>query len=209
MRHSVKDALMHFKKTDSVLYETAVNFEIPELIPRDDHFYSLVRAITNQQLSGKAADTIYSRILKLLPKEKLTASEILKIKDQDLRNAGLSWSKVSYLKDLATRTVNNQIPLDSFENLTEEEIILELTKIKGIGRWSAEMFIMFHLARPDVFSYGDLGLRNAMQKLYKLDKHPNPKEALEISNRWSPYRTYACRILWMSLDNEPAVTKKS
>lgn len=203
MKHSVKSALSHFKKNDKVLYSIAIELDVPELEPRSDHFYSLVRAITNQQLSGKAADTIYSRILKLLPNEKLDADEILKIKDQDLRNAGLSWSKVSYLKDLSTRTVKNQIPLDSFENLTEEEIILELTKIKGIGRWSAEMFIMFHLARPDVFSYGDLGLRNAIQKIYKLNNHPTPKEALEITNKWSPYRTYACRMLWMSLDNAP------
>jgi len=161
-----------------------------------------VRAITNQQLSGKAADTIYSRILKLLPKEKLDAKEILKIKDQDLRNAGLSWGKVSYLKDLATRTVNNQIPLESFDKLSEEEIILELTKIKGIGRWSAEMFIMFHLARPDVFSYGDLGLKNGIVKLYKLEKHPSPKEAEEITKKWSPFRTYGSRILWLSLDSK-------
>lgn len=202
MSHSVKKALVHFKKTDAVLYKTAIKLEIPELEPRGDHFYSLVRAITNQQLSGKAADTIYSRVLKLLPGEKLDASEIIKIDDADLRSAGLSWGKVSYLKDLAFRTVNNQIPFDSFENLNEEEIILELTKIKGIGRWSAEMFLMFHLCRPDIFSYGDLGLRNAIQKLYVLDKHPTVKEAEELSVKWKPYRTYASRILWMSLDGE-------
>lgn len=199
--HSVKKALNHFKKADPALYKIAVNLKIPELEPRGDHFYSLVRAITNQQLSGKAADTIYGRVVKLLPKEKLDAKEILKIKDQDLRNAGLSWSKVSYLKDLAERTVKKQIPLESFEKLTEEEIIVELTKIKGIGRWSAEMFLMFHLVRPDVFSYGDLGLRNAIVKIYKLKKHPTPKEAEKISKKWSPYRTYASRILWMSLDS--------
>lgn len=201
MDHSVKKALDHFKKVDPVLHKVAVTLEIQELTPRGDHFYSLVRAITNQQLSGKAADTIYSRILKLLPDEKLDASEILKIKDEDLRGAGLSWGKVSYLKDLATRTVNNQIPLESFDTLSEEEIIAELTKIKGIGRWSAEMFLMFHLARPDVFSYGDLGLKNGIVKIYGLEKHPTPKEAEELTIKWSPYRTYASRILWQVLDN--------
>ncbi len=202
MTHSVKKALSHFKKADPVLYKIALKLDVPELEPRTDHFYSLVRAITNQQLSGKAADTIYGRVLKLLPKEKLDAVQILKIKDEDLRGAGLSWGKVSYLKDLAERTVAKSIPIATFDKISEEEIILELTKIKGIGRWSAEMFIMFHLARPDVFSYGDLGLRNAIQKIYGLKKHPTPKQAEKISKKWSPYRTYASRILWMSLDSE-------
>lgn len=201
MNHSVKKALGHFKKVDQKLYKVAIHLQIKELESRDDHFYSLVRAITNQQLSGKAADTIFARIHKLMPNEKLDAAGILKIKDQDLRNEGLSWNKVSYLKDLAERTVNNKIPLESFENLTDEKIILELTKIKGIGQWSAEMFLMFHLARPDVFSSGDLGLKKGIQKIYKLEKMPTPKEALEISLKWSPYRTYASRILWMSLDS--------
>lgn len=198
----VKSALKHFKNVDPILYKVALKVEIQELEKRTDHFYSLVRAITNQQLSGKAADTIYARVLKLLPGEKLEASKILRISDGALRGAGLSYGKISYLKDLATRTINNQIPFESFENLVEEEIILELTKIKGIGRWSAEMFLMFHLARPDVFSYGDLGLRNAIQKIYKMEKHPTPKEAEEISIKWSPYRTYASRILWQFLDQK-------
>lgn len=202
MTHSVKKALAHFKKNDPILYKIAIRLEIPELVPRGDHFYSLVRAITNQQLSGKAADTIYARILRLLPNEKLEPSEILKTPDIQLREAGLSYGKISYLKDLASRTINNQIPFESFESRSEDEIILELTKVKGIGRWSAEMFLMFHLVRPDVFSYGDLGLRNAIQKIYSLEKHPTPKEAEEISLRWSPYRTYASRILWMSLDQK-------
>lgn len=202
MAHSVKKALSHFKKADPVLHKAAITLEIPELFPRKDHFYSLVRAITNQQLSGKAADTIFGRVLKLLPKEKLDPKEILKLPDDTLRSAGLSYGKISYLKDLAYRTVNKQIPFGSFENLPEEEIILELTKIKGIGVWSAEMFLMFHLARPDVFSYGDLGLRNAIQKIYKMKKHPTPKEAEKLSKKWSPYRTYASKILWLSLDQK-------
>lgn len=202
MHIMLRKALVHFKKHDPILHKIAVLLDIEELSPRKDYFYSLVRAITNQQLSGKAADTIYSRILKLLPKEKLDPTEILKIPDDALRGAGLSYGKISYLKDLANRTVNNQIPFDSLKNLPEEEIILELTKIKGIGRWSAEMFLMFHLARPDVFSYGDLGLRNAIQKIYKLKEHPTPKEALALSNKWSPYRTYASKILWGFLDQK-------
>ncbi|HMS22368.1 MAG TPA: DNA-3-methyladenine glycosylase 2 family protein [Candidatus Levybacteria bacterium] len=202
MSHSVKKALDHFKKTDPILYKIAITLDIPELVPRGDHFYSLVRAITNQQLSGKAADTIYSRVLKLLPDEKLNASEILKIDDSALRSAGLSWNKVSYLKDLAYKTVHEQIPFESLDKMKEEDIVAELTKIKGIGKWSAEMFLMFHLCRPDIFSYGDLGLRNAIQKIYVLDKHPTVKEAEEVSIKWSPYRTYASRILWISLDKK-------
>ncbi len=203
MAHSVKKALSHFKKHDPILFQVAIKLKIAELNSRGDHFYSLVRAITNQQLSGKAADTIFSRVLKLLPKEKLDPSEILKIPDRKLREAGLSYGKISYLKDLSTRTIENLIPFDSFKNLSEEEIIVELTKIKGIGVWSAEMFLMFALARPDVFSYGDLGLKKGIQKIYKMENHPTPAEALEISNKWSPYRTYASRILWMSLDQKP------
>lgn len=202
MNHSVKKALQHFKKADPILYKVAVTLEVPEVVSRGDHFYSLVRTITNQQLSGKAADTIFGRVVKLLPKEKLDPLEILKIEDIKLREAGLSYSKISYLKDLAQRTVNNQIPFESFETLPEEDIILELTKIKGIGRWSAEMFLMFHLARPDVFSYGDLGLKKAIQNIYKLEKHPTSEEAEEISVKWSPYRTYASRVLWLSLEQK-------
>ncbi|MGE5042270.1 MAG: DNA-3-methyladenine glycosylase family protein [Candidatus Levyibacteriota bacterium] len=203
MSHSVKKALEHFKVHDPVLYQVALTVELAELAPRSDHFYSLVRAITNQQLSGKAADTIYSRIVKLLPEERLEAAEILKLKDEALRGAGLSYAKISYLKDLAQKTVDKEIPFSSLDALSEEEVILELTKIKGIGRWSAEMFLMFHLARPDVFSYGDLGLKNAIVKIYGLEKHPTPKEAEEITGKWSPFRTYGSKILWLSLDNAP------
>jgi len=196
-----EDALKHFKKVDLLLYEVAASIDPIVLEKSPDNFMRLTRAIVGQQLSVKAASTIFGRFEKLF-KKGVTASAILKLKDDDIRACGISYPKIKYIKDLAEKVHNKELMLDSFETADEETIIENLTKVKGIGIWSAEMFLMFALAKPDVFSVGDLGLKNAMIKLYGL-KDPSKEKLIKLSGKWSPYRTYACRILWQSLDNSP------
>ncbi len=194
-------ALQHFKKVDPLLYELAESIDPIVLEKSSNHFVRLVRAIVGQQLSVKAASTIWGRFEKLF-KKGVTAQSILAQKDEDIRACGISYPKIKYIKDLAEKVHTKELLLEELEEADEETVIQNLTKVKGIGTWSAEMFLMFALARPDVFSVGDLGLRNAMVRLYALE-NPTEKELLKISQKWIPYRTYACRILWQSLDNSP------
>jgi DNA-3-methyladenine glycosylase II len=194
-------AVVHFKKTDPLLYELAKSIDPFVLEKSQNHFIKLTRSIVGQQLSVKAASTIWGRFEKLFKKE-ITADKILKLKDDDIRACGISYPKIRYIKDLAQKVHTKELLLDVFDESDEETVILNLTKVKGIGTWSAEMFLMFALARPDVFSVKDQGLRNAMTRLYGL-KNPSDDKLLKISKKWSPYRTYACRILWESLDNAP------
>lgn len=194
-------ALQHFKKADPLLYELAKSIDPIVLEKSPNHFIRLVRAIVGQQLSVKAASTIFGRFEKLFKKE-ITASGILKLRDDDIRACGISYPKIKYIKDLAEKVHTEELLLEELETADEQTVITNLTTVKGIGVWSAEMFLMFALARPDVFSVGDLGLKNAMIRLYGLKK-PTDKKLLKISEKWKPYRTYACRILWQSLDNSP------
>lgn len=128
--------------------------------------------------------------------------EILKIDEEKIRACGISYSKISYIKDLARHVEEKKIDLEKIEQMKNEEAILALTAVKGIGRWTAEMFLIFSLEREDVFSHGDLGLKNAIKQLYGLRKHPSPERARAISDKWKPYRSLASRYLWASLDNE-------
>ncbi len=174
--------------------------EKPVLTKSQDYFLSLCREIVSQQLSGKSAHAIFTRFLKLFPKQKQNAQKILKFTDQKLRDVGMSWAKVKYLKDLAQKVVNKEINLKKLDGLGDLQVIEELTKVKGIGPWTAEMFLIFSLAREDVFSFGDLGLKKAIMKLYKHEK-PTQKQLERIVNKWKPYRSYAAILLWRSLDN--------
>ena len=166
----------------------------------ENYFISLVESIISQQLSVKAADTIYARFEGLFLGKVITPEEVLELKDDVIRGVGISYQKISYIKDLAEKTLESGILFEQFEIMTDEEIIEELIKVKGIGRWTGEMFLMFVMGRPDVFSYGDLGIRNAIQKLYKFDHQPTQEEAEKIAMNWKPQRTLACRYLWKSLD---------
>lgn len=195
------DALNHFRKSDPILYELAATID-PFILERaTDHFIRLTRSIVGQQLSVKAASTIFSRFENLFP-EGITPERILKMDDDLIRAAGISYPKVKYIKDLSRKVHEKTLLLNTLETSDEETIINSLTQVKGIGVWSAEMYLMFALARPDVFSTGDLGLKNATAKLYGIEK-PTKEDLLRISEKWKPYRTYASRILWMSLDNAP------
>lgn len=195
-------AKTYLASVDPILAEVIKEIELEEHKPNENCFYALVSEIIGQQLSGKAADAIEKRFLALFSRGALPEpEEILALSDEIIRGAGLSFSKISYIKNIARAVVEKQLNIEEFDTLPDEEIITALTAIKGIGRWTAEMFLMWTLLRPDVFSYGDLGLRKGMQKIYKLKKEPSAKKAAQISNRWKPYRSLACRYVWAILDN--------
>jgi DNA-3-methyladenine glycosylase II len=168
---------------------------------RFDHFNMLVRAIVFQQLSTKAATTIYNRLLERMPGGIATPQALASLGDEQLRAAGISRQKAAYLRDLGTRVAAGDVPLDSIDALPDEEVITALTKVKGIGRWTAEMFLIFRLQRPDVLPVDDLGILNAIQKAYRLRQKPTPKRLRKIGEAWRPYRSVACWYLWRSLDS--------
>lgn len=192
-----KVVLKHFKKVDPILYQAALKVEFPILARTQDYFIDLVQTIINQQLSDKAAATIYERFEKLMPK--VTPENVLKVKDKKIREAGISYSKIKYIKGVSNEIVSGKLDLKKFDKQSDAVVMEELVKLKGIGPWSAEMFLMFSLGREDIFSTGDQGLKNAIKKLYGFKKDPTVQEMLSISARWSPYRTYGCRALWCSL----------
>ena len=175
---------------------------------RTDHLSALVGAIVSQQLSTKAAATIYGRFVALFPEgEPLSASAINQQSDAALRGVGLSGQKVGYLRDLSARISDGRLNLDELESLPDELVIERLTAVKGFGRWTAEMFLMFRLHRPDVLPVGDLGIVNAIQRLYRLRKRPDPKRILKLGEAWKPYRSVASWYLWQSLKFEVSSLK--
>jgi DNA-3-methyladenine glycosylase II len=171
---------------------------------RPDAYQALARAIVGQQLSTKAAASIWGRVTELFGEHTPSPVQLLEVDGQELRDAGLSWSKVGFLKDLAERVEDGRLDLDRLGELSDDDVVAELTEIKGVGRWTAEMFLIFHLGRPDVVSMGDLGIRRAVQLAYGLDELPGPSEMERISEPWRPHRTLACLYLWRSLHNVPA-----
>ncbi len=167
---------------------------------QEDIFAEIVDSIVSQQLSGKVAAVIYSRFEGLFPEKKIQPEAILKIDDAKLRSVGISWAKVKYIKDLAGKAADGTLQLAKLASLADDEVIEHLTQVKGIGRWTAEMILMFALGRPDVFSLGDLGLRTAVSQLYFVERSDLIKIE-EISRQWSPHRSLASRYLWKSLEN--------
>ena len=169
---------------------------------RFDHFAMLVRAIVFQQLSTKAATTIHGRLVALIPDGQPTPAALATLTEVQFRTAGISRQKAGYLRDLAEKVGSGRVPLDRVDAMTDDEVIEALTEIKGIGRWTAEMFLIFRLQRPDVLPVDDLGIMTAMQKAYKLRKRPDKKRMMKIGDAWRPYRSVASWYLWRSLDNE-------
>ena len=166
--------------------------------PKKEYFENLVDTICSQQLSGKAAKTIFGRVKALIGK--VNPENILSKTDQELRDCGLSWAKVSYVKDLADKVKNNIVRLGGLDKLSDEEVIRELVLVKGIGRWSAEMILMFDLVRPDIFPIDDLGIQKGFEKVTR-KKWDKVKSAKFAEKTWSPYRTMASWYLWRSLEN--------
>jgi DNA-3-methyladenine glycosylase II len=169
---------------------------------RNDHFSALVRAITGQQLSTKAAATIYGRLAALMPGG-VTPAGLASLTDDQMRAVGMSRQKIAYFRDLADKATTGALPLDALDAMSDDAVIAALTQVKGIGRWSAEMFLMFRLHRPDVLPVDDLGIVNAVQNVYRLRKRPTAERIRKIGEAWRPYRSVASWYLWRSLDNEP------
>ncbi|MEQ1871358.1 MAG: DNA-3-methyladenine glycosylase [Vicinamibacterales bacterium] len=167
-----------------------------------DHLSALCASIVSQQLSTKAAATIFGRFVALFPDQTPTAARIAALDDQALRGVGLSGQKVSYFRDLSARMLDGRLAPEELDALDDEAVIERLTAVKGFGRWTAEMFLMFRLHRPDVLPVGDLGIVNAVQRLYKLRKRPEPKTLHRIGEVWKPYRSVASWYLWQSLKLE-------
>lgn len=197
----------HFKKNDPVIYEVIKDLDFNEwLNPRvrkrtkHGYFAALCREIIGQQLSGKVAGTILKRFKELFKSKIVNPKDVLKIKDQKLRDVGMSWAKVSYIKDLALKTVKKELNLKALDKLKDKDVMEALLKVKGIGPWTAEMFLIFTLGREDVFSHGDLGLKKGIEKLYKL-KDPSLKQIEKIVKKWSPYKSCGSIALWQSLDS--------
>jgi DNA-3-methyladenine glycosylase II len=169
----------------------------------DEPFRALVHAIIAQQLSSKAAATIERRVHGLLGGITPTPGDVARVTDAELRGAGVSSQKIRYLRDLCARIENRELDLAALHHLSDDEVIAALTRVTGIGRWTAEMFLMFRLHRPDVLPVGDLGIVRAVQKAYRLRTAPTPERLLRLGEPWRPYRSVACWYLWASLDNAP------
>ncbi len=170
----------------------------------DEHYGALVRSIVNQQLSVRAGAAIYGRLTARFGGRAPTPVEILADDPEQLRAAaGLSRAKAGYLRSLAEHVVSGELELERLDELTDEQVIAELVAVKGLGVWTAHMFLMFHLQRPDVLPVGDLGIRRAIERAYELDGLPDAATIEEIAEPWRPQRTLACRYLWRSLHNEP------
>jgi DNA-3-methyladenine glycosylase II len=170
-----------------------------------DAYGALLRAIVGQQLSTKAARTIYLRVLDLFGGTTPTPEQLLEASEEDLRGCGLSGRKTEYVRDLARHVLSGELELDRLEQLGDEEVIEEIVAVRGLGRWTAEMFLLFHLQRPDVLSGGDLGIRKAIQIEYGLEEMPPPTRVLEIGEPWRPHRSLASLYLWESLAAVPTV----
>jgi DNA-3-methyladenine glycosylase II len=171
---------------------------------REDHYGALVRAIVGQQLSVHAARAIYGRLTQRFGERPPTPAEIIADDPEELRAAaGLSRAKVAFLRSLAEHVISGELDLERLDELSDEEVIAELVAVKGLGTWTAQMFLMFHLGRPDVLPVGDLGIRRAVERAYALDALPQAAAIERIAEPWRPHRTLACRYLWRSLRNEP------
>ncbi len=207
--HTSRAGVAHLKRSDPVMAELieAVG-KLPD--PRagrpdsDDHYGALVRAIVGQQLSVHAARAIYTRLIDRFGGRPPTPAEILADDPEELRAAaGLSHAKVGFLRSLAEHVIGGELELSRLDQLGDDEVLAELVAVKGLGAWTAQMFLMFHLERPDVLPVGDLGIRRAIERAYGLDGLPAAAAIEQIAQPWRPYRTLACRYLWRSLHNEP------
>lgn len=203
MSASHRPALAHLKRADPILAALIARVGPCRIEQRrtGTHYDALVRAIVYQQLSGKAAGTIHRRFCQLYPNSRPRAELVLASDDTLLRGAGLSRQKTSYLRDLSSRVAEGSLPLAHLGRLSDDSIIEHLVQVKGIGRWTAQMFLMFRLGRPDVLPELDLGIQNAIQRAYGLTKRPMPKEVLSMGERWRPHASVASWYLWRSLEN--------
>jgi DNA-3-methyladenine glycosylase II len=204
-----RKAVAHLKKVDPVLGKVIEKVGTYKGWPTGNgtHFDAVCRSIVFQQLSGKAAGTIHGRFVGLYGGRPPLPDELASTPDDKLRAVGLSRQKSAYLKDLGARVASGEVPIETLHELTDSEVIAALTQVKGIGRWTAQMFMMFRLGRPDVLPDLDLGVQKAIQRAYRLRKLPTPEKVLKIGAKWAPYRTVASWYLWRSIDTPAPVPR--
>ena len=199
----IQDALKHLKATDPIMRKMIDRVGPFTLRPERDRFWMLVRSILSQQISTAAARTIRGRVQALAEPIGITPESILNLPETELRGAGVSARKVEYIRDLATKTNDGSINLSQIGRLSDEQIIKQLVEVKGIGRWTAEMFLMFSLGRLDVFPIDDLGIRNAIAAHYDVSSPPTRAEMNAVAEPWRPYASIASWYCWRSLDRTP------
>jgi DNA-3-methyladenine glycosylase II len=195
----MRAAVNHLKKSDPVLRAIIARVGSCRIEYGPPEFHSLAEAIVYQQLNGKAAVTIFKRFAALAGKP-VTPTGILKLTDSQMRSVGLSKQKSSYLRDMAERTARGELNFGNLHELSDGEVIRHLTQVKGVGEWTAQMFLMFTLKRPNVLPTGDFGVQMAIKKHYKKRKLPKPSTMEKLAGPWEPYRSFACWYLWRSLD---------
>ena len=201
-----RKAVTHLKRADPILARVIERVGPCRFEPRatGSHFDAVVRAIVYQQLSGSAAFTIHSRLLELYGGETPTPAALLATPEGTLRAVGLSRQKIAYMRDLAHRVETGDIPIHALHELSDDEVIEALTRFKGVGVWTAQMFLMFRLGRPNVLPVLDLGIRKAIQRAYRMRTLPSAERILKLGARWEPHCTVACWYLWRSLDADGA-----
>ncbi len=203
----IEQALVHLSRHDPVMKRLIAQYPVPMFTPHTNYYHELVDSIISQQLSVKAACTIEARFRGLFGDRYPEPHEIIDRDIEELRSVGLSRPKARYITDLAQHILDGRIEFAHIQELSNDEIIAELTQVNGIGEWTAHMFLLFCMARLDVLPVGDLGIRNAVTLQYQLDHTATPDDVRRIAaeRQWHPYESVACRYLWLSLDNEPAV----
>ena len=206
---AARRALAKDDPTMAALIERLGKIDLAERLRRrseerpTDEYGALLRSIVGQQVSTKAARAIYLRVLDLFGGVTPSPERLLEASEEELRGAGLSGRKVEYVRDLARHVVDGELELGRLQELSDEEAIAEIVAVRGLGRWTAEMFLLFHLERPDILSGGDLGIRKAIQIEYGMEETPTPKQTVEFAERWSPHRSLASIYLWESLAAVP------
>jgi len=199
LQFDVDAALAYLREADPVVGALIDKHGPYAIVPREDPYHALLRAILFQQLAGAAANAIQKRFHALYGGQPPTPEQLLATSEEDLRAAGLSRQKLGYMRDLALHMVEGKLDLAHIQQLDDAEVIRQLTAVKGLGEWSAHMFLMFHLGRPDVLPVGDLGVRNGMKVAYGLEESPTPKQALEIGAKWAPYRSVGSWYMWRAV----------
>jgi DNA-3-methyladenine glycosylase II len=204
-----RKAQKHFKKHDPILYRASLGHSIEDIESSDELFRDIVWTIIGQQLSGKAADTIFERFKGHFKGAIITPEAILQMPEKTMRASGLSGAKSRAIKDLSFKVKNGEVNIDRLPSMSDDDVLYELLKVKGIGPWTAEMVLMFSLGRTDVFSPGDLVLRKGLMSLYRWRNLPSAEKIAKFTKKWSPYRTYAARILWKIEDGKkPGALRK-
>jgi len=214
-REDLDKIRLHFRKNDPIIFKAMENLDFDEWIkPRkekrdngSDYFSALCHEIIGQQLSGKSATAIINRFNALFDKSIIDPKKLMAIDDQILRNVGMSWAKTKYVKNIADAYLTNTVQFTNLHELSDEEVIEQLTTIKGIGNWTSEMFLIFTLGRENVYSHGDLGLRKGFAKLYRIE-NPTQKQIEKVVSKWIPFRSYGSITLWHTLDSEVVEVNK-